>query len=64
MLSATAHIKEKNFYQELKEALDFANKEKVKEIFKDILKQTELKTKRKKVLIHYHCFSGVYKGQR
>ncbi len=50
MLSATAHLKEENFYQELKEALNFANEEKVKEIFKDILKQTESKTKRKAVM--------------
>lgn len=39
MLSATTHLKEENFYQELKAALDFANKGKVKEIFKYTLEQ-------------------------
>lgn len=43
---ATAHLEDKEIYQELKDALDWPDKEELKKVFKKILSLTETKTKK------------------
>ena len=49
MITATAHLNDGDIYQELKDALDWPDKDMVKDVFKKILKRTVSKTKRKAV---------------
>lgn len=49
MITATAHLKDENIYQELKDALDYPDKDMAKEVFNKILKLTESKSKKKAV---------------
>ena len=49
MVTATAHLDDEDIYQELKDALDWPDKDMVKKVFKKILKLTESDTKKKAV---------------
>lgn len=49
MITATAHLKDEDVYQELKDALDGPDKDTTKEAFKKILKLTDSKTRKKAV---------------
>jgi hypothetical protein len=49
MITATAHLNDEDIYQELKDALDWPDKDMVKEVFKKILKLTDSETKKKAV---------------
>ncbi len=49
VIIATAHLEDKSIRQELKDALEWPNKEMLKKVFKKILKLTESETKKKAV---------------
>lgn len=47
MVTATAHLEDKSIYQELKDALDWPDKDMARDVFKKILSLTDSKTKKK-----------------